>query len=76
MSDQLQKDLTAVLNRHCQENESDTPDFILAQFLLKCLEGFNVATRQRHIWHTGSAPLLGTANASPTPEPNPAGGKA
>lgn len=43
----FEKELRSLLNRHCKENESNTPDFILASFLLNCLAAFNVATRRR-----------------------------
>lgn len=47
----LEQDIAAALNRACAENESNTPDFILAQFLLGCLAAFNVATQQRETWY-------------------------
>lgn len=40
---QLQK----LLNQTCQENASDTPDYILAQYLTDTLRAFNVAVRDR-----------------------------
>lgn len=47
----LQKELSEVLNRHSRENKSDTPDFILAQYLLGCLEAFEAATTKREKWY-------------------------
>lgn len=44
---ELERDLAAVLNRHSQENASNTPDFILAQYLLGCLAAWNAAVQQR-----------------------------
>jgi len=38
---QLMKDLTRVINCHSMENGSDTPDFILGEFLADCLEEFD-----------------------------------
>lgn len=46
----LRKDITSVLNRHSAENGSDTPDFLLAQFLLDCLKAFDLATINRDKW--------------------------
>lgn len=43
--------LSALLNAHCMENGSDTPDFILAQYLTNCLAAFNTATEQRERWY-------------------------
>lgn len=40
-----------VLNCHCAENDSNTPDFVLAQYLMKCLEAFNIAVQQREGWY-------------------------
>ncbi len=47
----LQKDIAAVLNKHCAENGSDTPDFILAQYVGRCLEAFDIATLSRTAWY-------------------------
>lgn len=47
----LKKELTTTLNKASAENESNTPDFILAQFLLSCLAAFNTATQQRENWY-------------------------
>ena len=47
MESQFQKDLTILINSYCKENDSDTPDFILAQYLNAVLENFNAAVKQR-----------------------------
>ena len=44
-------ELTTLLNGYSEENESNTPDFILAKYMLMCLENFNVATRERDRWY-------------------------
>lgn len=44
-------DLTTLINKHSVENDSDTPDYILAQYIAWCLIGFNNATRARDNWH-------------------------
>ena len=49
----LRKDLAAVLNRHSMESGSDTPDFILADYLLGCLDTFNSTVRRREEWSNG-----------------------
>jgi len=48
---ELKKDLSTLLNRHSQENASDTPDFILAQFMLSSLNAFEAAVRSREKWY-------------------------
>ena len=47
----LQDDLRGLLNRHCCENDSNTPDFILRDYLLGCLAAYNVAVQQRETWY-------------------------
>lgn len=47
----LSKELEGVLNGACAENESNTPDFILAEYLLGCLEAYNKATKRRDKWY-------------------------
>jgi hypothetical protein len=46
----LQRDLAGILNAHSAENSSNTPDFILARYLMDCLRSFNVAVRAREAW--------------------------
>jgi hypothetical protein len=47
----LQEEIMIVLNQHCAENKSDTPDFILAQFLIGCLKSFDKAVVLRDQWY-------------------------
>ena len=44
-------ELTALINRHSVENGSNTPDFMLAEHLLDCLENFNRYVKRRDRWH-------------------------
>lgn len=44
-------DLTDLLNRYRVENGSNTPDFILAEYLLKCLETWNATVVHRETWY-------------------------
>lgn len=46
----FEKDLTALINRHSREQDSDTPDFILAKFLVGCLASYNAAVISRDGW--------------------------
>jgi hypothetical protein len=43
--------LEHLLNGHSKENGSDTPDFILAEYLITCLKAFDCATRSRTRWY-------------------------
>jgi hypothetical protein len=47
----LTEELTYLLNKHSEENQSDTPDYILAHYLLDCLEAYNKAVTLRELWH-------------------------
>lgn len=51
MENQFRKELEILLNCHCQENISDTPDFILAKYLVDCLNAFDQATLRRTAWY-------------------------
>lgn len=48
---QFVRDLTVLINRYSRENGSDTPDFILAEYLMRCLDTWNAATVQRDKWN-------------------------
>ena len=45
---EFRRDLAAAINRASRENGSNTPDFILADYLAGCLEIFDRASRHRH----------------------------
>lgn len=47
----LEGEIREAINRHSAENGSDTPDFILAQYLIGCLTNFNNAVRRRTEWY-------------------------
>ena len=49
--DSFEKELSALINKHSIENESNTPDWLLAQYLISCLAAFTVATQQRETWY-------------------------
>ena len=38
---EFQKELTQLINKHSMENGSNTPDFMLSDYLRKCLETYN-----------------------------------
>lgn len=47
----LADDLTHLLNHFCAENVSNTPDFILARFMLDTLKVFNDVVIRRDAWY-------------------------
>ena len=55
MSDSFRRELSEVLNRYSKENGSNTPDFILADYLARCLEAYDVAIMQRAVWYGDSS---------------------
>ena len=46
----FEKELEQLINKHSLENSSDTPDFILAQYLVNCLAAWNTTVRLRENW--------------------------
>lgn len=55
MSD-FKKELETLINRHCCENGSDTPDFILAEYLQACLKALDAAVNVRETWYGKTKP--------------------
>jgi len=58
----LREDIRHAINCSCAENTSNTPDFILAEFLTNCLNAYDIATQKREKWYgrnatSGSMPL-------------------
>lgn len=52
---QFAQRLERLLNAHSRENASNTPDFILAQYLLGCLAVWNETVNQRERWYGRNA---------------------
>lgn len=50
-SPDFNSELTGLLNRHSEENASNTPDWILRNYILGCLEAFNQGIRERDSWY-------------------------
>jgi len=51
----LYNEISSVLNKHSAESGSNTPDYVLAQFLLESMTAFNAATNRRDAHYNGSA---------------------
>lgn len=47
----FERELEALLNQHSLENESNTPDFILARYMRECYDAFVRATNRRESWY-------------------------
>jgi len=52
MSD-FKKELEGLINKHSAENGSNTPDFILANYLSRCLDNFDETLQERQKWYGG-----------------------
>ncbi len=48
---EFEKELEQLINKHSLENGSDTPDFILAQYLCACLSNYNSTTTAKRKWY-------------------------
>ena len=48
---EFETELRQLINKYSMENQSNTPDYILAEYLLRCLVAFEVATQQREGWY-------------------------
>jgi hypothetical protein len=46
----FKKDLEGLINHHSLENLSNTPDFILADYIVNCLLAYNIAVNCRDKW--------------------------
>ena len=54
--EEFERDLTSLINRHSLEHTfGDTPDFVLARYVVDCLDAFEHGTRLRGTWY-GSEP--------------------
>jgi len=51
MDHTFERDLEALINRYSQENGSNTPDFLLAEYLIGCLLTWNTIVRKREEWY-------------------------
>lgn len=59
-------DIASVLNKHSAENDSNTPDFILAEYLCDCFEAFTKISRERERWY-GKSLSIGGGDNGPLP---------
>lgn len=75
MGSTLREDLERVLNTHSAENGSDTPDFMLAEFLLDCLAAYDKTVTARERWYGRGAEMVSggtdTAPAAGPPSSQP-----
>lgn len=67
---EFRRELEKLINRESMENGSNTPDFILATYLKRCLDTFDFAVNAREHWfgrlpEVKATPLETSAARSP-----------
>jgi len=48
--ERFRSELEQLINKLSLENGSDTPDFLLSSYLIRCLDTFDIITRERDKW--------------------------
>jgi hypothetical protein len=61
---EFRNELQSAINRASKENGSNTPDFILAEYLSDCLTAFDKASVAREGWYGRSLSINGVAALS------------
>ncbi len=46
----FQQALKNLLNTYSKENENNTPDYVLAEYLESCLDNYNATIKKRNEW--------------------------
>lgn len=54
VNNEFRDDLQKLINKHSIENDSNTPDFVLAQYLIDCLRNWNYTIKFRERSTKGS----------------------
>ena len=50
----FEKELIILINKYSLENTSNTPDFLLREYLMNCLDTYEKTTQQTTEWHQTS----------------------
>jgi len=67
---EFEEGLTKLINVNSMESASDTPDYILAGYLMRCLDAWNCAQSDRQHWYR-KPPSKTVATWEPVKTPNP-----
>lgn len=62
---EFRKEIEQAINRNSMESGSNTPDFILAEYLSDCLMAFDKAVKRRSKWYGDGAITPGPVPATP-----------
>ena len=55
---ELEKGIADLINRVSRENDSNTPDFLLAEFMMACLDAFELTSNKREVWYGVTLDIL------------------
>lgn len=55
-----------IINTYSIENDSDTPDFIIAEYLFDCLMAANILIGGRSAWYNQGAKYAKSSGENPT----------
>jgi len=66
----LRTEIEQTINSHSAENGSNTPDFVLAGYIMDCLSAFDRAVTAREKWY-GRDPELVTERPTPPADAQP-----
>lgn len=53
----FRSELRDLINKYSLENKSDTPDFLIAEYIEGCLMLFDETVKQRTAWHENTAAI-------------------
>lgn len=54
----FEKELESLINRYSMESGSNTPDYIIVEYMKNSLENFHHATRLRDNWYGGKRSVI------------------
>lgn len=57
-------ELSALINRYSGESDSNTPDWLLANYMADCLEAYNRAVTARDKWYGSFTLVTGEPSVS------------
>ena len=56
------KELTSLINKHNLESLCNTPDFIIAEYLVECLANYAYTLQECGKWHQANMLIRGNEN--------------
>lgn len=68
----FREDIDHLVNQYSLENGSNTPDFVLSEYIQDCLTAFDNAVQLRERWYgrlVGQEGAILSVNDSPSPAP-------